>query len=258
MFNHKYYYYLIFLVAILSSISSFGQAKPDSLQYNVDLNLSGRRISGTFAQVVIGGELNVDLEYKYWHFENKTTYRYNRTNEILIEDNWYDFASLKYYINGQKKLFPGIFYHYDNNLIFRVNDRHHFGFGLGSDLSQGFMRLALGVGVAQEIAEFNGVDFENSSFDFSNRNNGLFIFRINNGFSFLNNSVSLAYQLFYFQSFKEAADYDIWVTPKVSLNVIKNLSIYLVYDYRFENVHLESLSNYNDILVMGFNYKLEN
>ena len=31
----------------------------------------------------------------------------------------------------------------------------------------------------------------------------------------------------------------------------------VVYDYRFEKVHLETLSNYNDIVLFGFNWALK-
>jgi len=243
---------------LLISFPAYGQSQKDSLEYKVDLNFSGRRISGTFSQVVAGGGFNVDLLYNNWHLENKTSYRYNKTNTRLIEDNWYDLVSLKYYPNGKKKLYPGVFYHFDNNLMFRVKNRHQYGAGLGSVLDKGAMRLSLLGAIANENSTFNGSEFVNSERDFSKRGNGLFLFKLINGYAIAEKKVNFSYQLFYFQSLKERADYDIWLTSRINFKVLKGLSFHVVYDYRFENVHLESLSNYNDIVLFGFNWILRN
>ena len=240
----------------LASIPTYGQSQKDTLQYKIGLDFSGRRISGTFSQVVAGGGFNADVLYNNWHLENKTTYRYNNTNTRLIEDNWYDLATLKYYPNGKRKLYPGVFYHFDNNLIYRVKSRHQYGIGMGSELDKGAMKLAILAAIANENSTFNGSEFANSERDFSNRNNGLFLFRLNNGYSLAKKKINFSYQLFYFQSLKESADYDIWLSPRIRFNLFKGLSFYVVYDYRFENVHLESLSNYNDIVLFGFNWTL--
>ena len=253
----KYIFTIFFIGTLLLSFPSYGQSQKDTLAYKVDLNFSGRRISGTFSQVVAGGGFNVDVLYKNWHLENKTTYRYNKTNTRLIEDNWYDLVTLKYYPNGKKKLYPGLFYHFDNNLIYRVKNRHQYGIGLGSELDKGAMKLSLLAAIANENSTFNGSEFVNSERDFSNRKNGLFLFRLNNGYAMAKKKINFSYQLFYFQSLQESADYDIWLNARISFKVIKGLSIHVVYDYRFENVHLEPLSNYNDIILFGFNWTLK-
>ena len=257
---HKIKYILTFFLIgmLLMSFSSYGQNQKDTLAYEVDLNFSGRRISGTFKQVVVGGGFNVDLLYNNWHLENKTTYRYNKTNTRLIEDNWYDLISLKYYPKGKKKLYPGVFYHFDNTLMFRVKSRHQYGVGLGSVLDKGAMKLSILAAIANEHSRFNGSEFVNSERDFSNRKNGLFLFKLNNGYSIAKKKINFSYQLFYFQSLKESADYDIWLSTRISFKIIKGLSFHVVYDYRFENVHLEPLSNYNDIVLFGFNWRLKN
>ena len=257
---HKIKYILTFFLIgmLLMSFSSYGQNQKDTLAYEVDLNFSGRRISGTFKQVVVGGGFNVDLLYNNWHLENKTTYRYNKTNTRLIEDNWYDLISLKYYPKGKKKLYPGVFYHFDNTLMFRVKSRHQYGLGLGSVLDKGAMKLSILAAIANEHSRFNGSEFVNSERDFSNRKNGLFLFKLNNGYSIAKKKINFSYQLFYFQSLKESADYDIWLSNRISFKIIKGLYFHVVYDYRFENVHLEPLSNYNDILLFGFNWRLKN
>ena len=251
---------LVFLVfaLLLIGFQSYGQSMKDSLQYKVDLNISGRKISGTFDQLVAGAGFNVDLRYKYWHLENNTRYQYNETNDRLIEDNWYDLLILKYYPKGSRKLYPGVFYHFDNNLIYRVDARHQYGVGLGSVLDKGSVKLSLLAAIANEQTRFNGSDFVNSERDFSNRENGLFLFRLNNAYSFAKKKINFSYQFFYFQSLKETSDYDIWVNAKLNFRILKGLSFHIVYDYRFENVHLETLSNYNDIILFGLNYALTN
>jgi len=249
-------YFLLFFVVMLWTNPTYGQSQKDTLQYQMDLNFSGRRISGTFSQVVAGGGFNVDLLYHNWHLENKTTYRYNKTNTRLIEDNWYDLVTLKYYPNGSRKLYPGVFSHFDNNLIYRVKRRHNYGIGLGSVLDKGTMKLSLLGAIANGNSTYNGSDFVNSNRDFANRKNGLLLFNLNNGYAFAKQKINFAYQLFYFQSLKESADYIIRLNARIGFNVFKSISIYVVYDYRFENVHLESLSNYNDIVLFGINWAI--
>ena len=257
MLKNKYLPTFFFIGMLLVSCPSFGQSLKDTLQYAVDLNLSGRRISGTFSQVVVGGGFNVDLLYNNWHLENNTAYRYNKTNTRLIEDNWYDLVTLKYYPNGNKKLYPGVFSHFDNNLIYSVKSRHNYGIGLGSVLDKGAMKLSLLGAIAQGNSTYNGSEFVNSERDFSTRKNGLFLFRLDNGYAIAEKKINFSYQLFYFQSLKESADYVIRLNVRTSFKLLKGLSCYVVYDYRFENVHLASLSNYNDIVLFGVAYALK-
>ena len=258
MRTFQFHHILTFLLIgmLLLSFPSYGQSPKDTLRYQVDLNLSGRRISGTFSQVVLGGGFRVDLLYNNWHLENTTSYRYNKTNTRLIEDNWYDLATLKYYPDGQKKLYPGVFSHYDNNLIYRVKSRHNYGVGVGSELDKGIMDLSLLAAIAKGNSSYNGSEFVNSDRDVSNRKNGLFLFRIDNSYSLAKKKINIFYQLFYFQSLKESTDYIFRLNSRINFKVFKSLSIYVAYDYRFENVHLESLSNYNDIVLFGFNLAL--
>ena len=255
-FQIKYILTFIFIGMLLLSFPSYVQSQRDTLQYKIGLDLSGRRISGTFSQVVAGGGFNLDLQYNNWHMENNTSYRYNKTNTRLIEDNWYDLVTLKYYPKGQKKLYPGVFSHYDNNLIYRVKSRHNYGVGLGSELDKGKMKLSLLVAIAKGNSTYNGSEFVNSDRDISNRKNGLFLFNLNNGYAIAKNKVNFSYKLFYFQSLKESADYILRLNSRINFKVFKGLSLYVAYDYRFENVHLETLSNYNDILLFGLNLKI--
>ena len=257
MFKLKYILAFFITGMLLASFPSYGQSQKDTVQYKVDLNFSGRKISGTFSQVVVGGGFNVDLLYNNWHLENNTAYRYNKTNTRLIEDNWNDLVTLKYYPNGKKKVYPGVFSYFDNNLIYRVKSRHNYGIGVGSVLDKGAMKLSLLGAIAKGNSTFNGSEFVNSERDFSNRKNGLFLFRVDNGYAIAKKKINLSYQLFYFQSLKERADYIIQLNARSSFKVFKGLSCYVVYNYRFENVHLESLSNYNDIVLFGINLTLK-
>ncbi len=246
----------IILFSLFSLTILNAQNSIDSLQLILKLEISGRKISGTFNQLVAGAGIGLDIQNGKWHLENKTNYRYNKTNSTLIEDNWYDLAILKYYINRTKKLFPGIFYHYDNSLIYRINSRHQYGIGIGSTLDNGLRKLSLIAALGYENTDYNGFQFVNSARDMPKRQNGLFLFKANYGHIFANNKISISSQLFYFQSLRENADYDLWLSPKISFKFWKAISIYIAYDYRFENVYLETLSNYNDILLFGLNLNI--
>lgn len=254
--NYLLIFFLIGLFLAGSPTPSFNQN--DTLTYKVDLNFSGRRISGTFSQLVLGGGFNIDVLYKNWHLENNTSYRFNKTNARLIEDNWYDLVMLKYYPNGNRRLYPGVFSHFDNNLIYRVKSRHNYGIGVGSILDKGTIKLSLLTAIASGNSTYNGSEFENSDRDIATRKNGLFLFRIDNGYAIAKKKINFFYQLFYFQSLKESADYIFRLNARTSFRIIKGLSFFVVYDYRFENVHLETLSNYNDIVLFGFNWALSN
>ena len=258
MFKFHYLLTFFFIGLFLVSIPFYAHSQTDTLSYKMDLNFSGRRISGTFSQAVLGGGFNLDVLYNNWHLENNTTYRFNKTNTRLIEDNWYDLVTLKYYPKGNRKLYPGVFSHFDNNLIYRVKSRHNYGIGVGSVLDKGTMRLSLLTAIAKGKSTYNGFEFANSERDISTRKNGLFLFRIDNGYAIAKKKINFSYQLFYFQSLKESADYIFRLNARTSFKIIKGLSFFVVYDYRFENVHLETLSNYNDIVLFGINWALSN
>ncbi len=248
--------FVVLILLIFSLTSIHAKNSKDTLQISLQIEFSGRRISGRFNQLVVGGGIGLDVIYGNWHLENKTNYRYNKTNSTLIEDNWYDLATLKYYINGRKKFYPGIFYYYDNSLIYRVNRRQQYGIGIGSTFDKGSTKLDLIAAFGYENTNYNGSEFVNSERDIPKRQNGIFLFRANFGYGFASNKISISSQLFYFQSLKEGTDFDLWINPKISFKIWKAISIYIAYDYRFENVYLETLSNYNDILLFGLNLKI--
>ena len=90
------------------------------------------------------------------------------------------------------------------------------------------------------------------------RENGLFIFRVNNDYHLFKSRVIVKILGMYMQSFKEASDFDIWLIPSVSFRLNNSFSFFVNYDYRFENVHLEAISPSNDILVAGLTLTFAN
>ena len=80
--------------------------------------------------------------------------------------------------------------------------------------------------------------------------------RFINEYQLVKNKINFSYQILYMQSTKEAADYALWIAPKFSFRVLPSFSININYNYRLENVHLNGLSNYNDILMFGLTYKI--
>ncbi len=227
------------------------------LSYKIGLRVSGSRISGTFTQNTLQLGLETNFDHKKWELHNSLSYRFNRTNGLAIEDNWYDLLTFAYYPNEQKLWFPAAFYHYDNNLIFRVNRRHRFGAGIGTipvDNAKAYLRIVITGGY--EDTHYNGSDFVNSDLDMPIRQNGLFMVYLNNNYTLVENRLLFKLRIFYMQSLKERADYDLWFTPSLAYKVNKYLSFSINYDYRFENVHLEPIGPANDVLLFGMNVNL--
>ncbi|MEM6736184.1 MAG: DUF481 domain-containing protein [Bacteroidota bacterium] len=249
--------FLFFPYFFWISIESFSQSLEDTLHYQLDLNLSGRRISGEFSQAVIRGGFDLDLTYKNWHLENSMTYRYNKANTTLIEDNWNGLVTLHYYPGGSKKLYPGLFSYFDNSLIYRIKSRHNFGAGFGSEFDKGLLNLSLMGMIANGNSSYDGSEFVNSNRDFSTRKNGFMLFILENRYRISKELINFSYRIFYFQSLKEKADYIIKLNPQLNFKLLQGFSFYMIYEYRFENVHLENLSSKNDILLFGFNLKLK-
>ncbi len=69
MFKIKYIRNSFLVGLLLIGFSSFSQSQKDSVQFKLDINLSGRKISGTFKQLVVGGGFNVDVLYNNWHLD---------------------------------------------------------------------------------------------------------------------------------------------------------------------------------------------
>ncbi len=125
----KFSFSVVFALSFLFSSSLKGQTEdPQNQKWESEIrwNNSGRLITGTFNQFVFSSHLETVFTSAKWNIENSLTYRYNQTNNHPIENNWYELLVVSYFLKSQR-LFPTVFYHYDNNLMFRVNSRHSTG-----------------------------------------------------------------------------------------------------------------------------------
>ena len=102
----------------------------------------------------------------------------------------------------------------------------------------------------------DGNNFENTPSTNPRREKPLAFIRLVHTHTFSNNKFSLDNLLVYRQSLIEAADYYLLIRPKVSLNLLKTLSLNLSYEYRYEHVHLSDLSPTNTIFLAGLTYTL--
>lgn len=236
-----------------------GQSLSDSLTYKIQLGVSGTRIAGIFSNTSVATVSAIELNKGHWQLLNRGSYRFNNTNGAQIEDNWYDLLTIIYYPNQRKKWFPFAFYHFDNNLLFRVQRRHRLGSGLGSlVVNKDRVYLQFGMGAGFESTLFNGAEFANSDLDQALRENGLFLLSVDNNYTLVEGRVALKINVFYMQSLKERSDYDLWIRPNLNIQLSKHFTFQVHYDYRFENVHLEDLVPVNEVLLFGINVHFAN
>ena len=257
--NYYYFKATFLILGLFMSTSAYGQSRLDSADYNIQLKISGSRSSGIFNRNAFAFGAEKHLHQGKWTFHNSLSYRYTTFSGIQLENNWYDLFSVFFYPTEQKNGYFLAFYHYDNNLLFRVNNRHRLGAGLGSELIKNdHVFLRLGGGFGYESTLYNGEMFTNSELDFALRQNGLFLFQMNNDYTLLEKRLILKLNVFYMQSLKETTDFDIWFRPSLVYQISKRISVFVNYDYRYEHVHLEELPAANDILIYGFNISISN
>jgi len=258
----KYNFNLLTLLIVLSfPFQLIAQSDNSKTKADIKLstNFSGRYLSGTFTQLAYSAGINGSYTLNKWSISNRFSYRFNETNTLKIEDNFYDLLLIKYTFKQGNSFYAGGFYHFDNNLIFRVNHRHRFGVGPGYywKNEKGLMFDVVGV-IGYELANFGGTEFVNTDLKESQRNSPQIFASITNGFHLFKKKLKFTHDVLMMVSLNETADYDIWYRPKLSYNIAKSFSINLSYDYRFENVHLKDLSNYNDILMAGVKWQILN
>ncbi len=224
--------------------------------YNLHGTTSGRITTGTFRQLVLANQAEIEFSSRRWHFSNLATYRLNKTNGFSIENDWYELATTSCYVKGEK-LFPTGFYSFDNNLVFRVDSRHLGGLGLSTQKkwAHGFSRLDLGAGYESTL--FNGTEFENSDLIGSKREKTLVMMRILHRHQLLKGKIIFSNMIFYRHSLKEKQDFFLRIAPSLSLKITKGLSVSANYIFRFENVHLSALSDTNSLLAFGFAYQFQ-
>ncbi len=247
------------ILLLVSMLFSFTATSQDSTNFNysVKLGLTGHYISGTFTQFVSSNNLDATLENKKWSFHNLTTYRFNKTMNAKIENNWFEFLSASY-LTKKKQLFPTFFYQFDNNLMFNIEQRHLFGGGASSIIQKKNHFVRLDVGSGYDWTNYGNAVFVNSPIVDKLRRRPVFLLRLQNKHKLFKSKITLSNDLFYRHSFIERSDFFVFFHPKMTFTVLKNLSISLGYEYRLENVHLISLSRENGILLFGFTFKSNN
>lgn len=227
------------------------------LAYNITFNASARLLRGTFNQSVYAGGLDIILNKRSWEVHNTTSYRYNNFNGAQVEDNWYQLLLLSYFFKD-RHIIPIAFYLFDNNLLFRVNARHMAGGGIGfiHDKWKGtFIRLDAGAGYESTL--YDGTDFANTSSTNPQRNKSLAFVRLIHTHAFLEKKISFSNTMVFRQSLIEGADFYLLIRPKLSLTVLKNLSVNVNFEYRYEHVYLSTLSAANTTFLAGLTYKIQ-
>lgn len=231
---------------------------PDSLTYRIGINFSGSRSSGVISStaVKLGGQLH--LEKRRWAFNNDLSYLFNNTNGRKLFDNWLNKAAIHYHLGGDLNWFPVVLYQFETNVIYRVQNRNRFGVGIGAyPFDKNGNKMMFSTGYYYENETYNGDSFINSDLINSNRRNSSGWFHISNTYTIAKRG-AIILDFWYFQSFEEIDDYSLVVLPRLQMNINKHFSFLIRYDWRFENVYLESLSSANDRILFGLNVKLGN
>lgn len=252
---------LLFTVSLIFSISSLLLSQEsnssDTISYKLSMDVSGARSSGSFARTAIGLGGDLVMQKGKWEFHENASYRYNNTNGRKLLDDWLSQATLIYHTEGTWNWFPIAIHQFENNIIYRVNRRNRFGLGLGAyPLDKNGYLLRMSSGWFYENEEYNGDTFINSNLVSSKRENSNLWFHVKSQIPLGKTKGLIGIDLWYFQSLKENEDYTLRIQPSIKMRINTHFSFLVKYDYRFENVYLESLVSSNDILLFGLNVKL--
>ena len=250
---------LLFWILLCGTNPAFTQTDSISnpLKYSLKGNLSGSLITGTFQQFSIAPSLDFKVFTKRWEVHTITRYRFNNTNGLVIENNWYELITFSYFTQ-KNRLLPIAFYHFDNNVIFRVNRRHLAGIGVSSLKETDHWIWRFSAGLGYDDTEYNGEEFVNSERIGAVRRRSLFIGGIRLQNQFFDKKLNWSHDLFYGHSLIEGDDFFFRYISQLSWKIAKPLSITARYEHRFEHVHLTSLSGLNTILLFGLTYTVGN
>jgi hypothetical protein len=218
-------------------------------------NVSGRYISGTFNQFVLSNGFDLNLEYKSWIISNTVSYRYNKTANQLIENNWYELFSASYLL-VDKLLFATLIYHFDNNLMFQVEERHLVGGGISSSVDWKRQGIRIDLGLGYDHSRYSSGQFENTDLTSPIRSRPIFISRLLLHNRFFGDKFTLTNDLFYRHSLVEKPDYFFLLSSKISLPVFKSTLLFVNHEIRYENVHLTSISQSNSTLLFGLTIRI--
>lgn len=219
---------------------------------NVNSSLSGRYLSGQFNQFIISAQVGVSLKSTKLEVNNSISYRFNQTNGLIFENNWNELLTFR--VTPNKKYHPVGYYHFDNNLLYRINYRHHFGLGVGTQKKWKNHSLEADLGLGFDYTKYNGSYFENTTDTFALRQRSLAVLQINHAHSFFKNKLVIKNQLFFRSSFTDRKDFLLFVRPHLAYKIFNNILVNSTFEYRFENVHLVELSRLNTTLLFGFTY----
>lgn len=235
-------------------LSSMAQDSTRNTAYDFSINVSGRHLAGQFDQFVFSTRVDAQVSTAKWLLNNSTTYRYNQTGGLVIENNWYQLTSLIY--APTRKFSPIAFYHFDNSLLFRVEQRHLFGAGVGTGKKGSNHNVRIDLGLGYDHTSYNGNRFENTPDTGTIRNRSLAIARIAHQHHLFKGKLTFSNDVFYRHSLEEGSDFMVLARPQLLVEIIKHLRISSSFEYRFENVHLSALSAYNTTLLFGLSYDI--
>ncbi len=245
----------VLAVLLLMALSASAQDSARHIGYSIKLNVSGRYLTGQFDQFVLSTRLDAQVESKKMLLHNSSSYRFNRTSALVIEDNWYQLISLIY--AHHRRFSPVGFYHFDNNLMFRVKRRHLYGLGAGTGKEWVSHSFRLDVGLGYDHTTYAGQTFENSDKTGSTRSRSLAIARLLHHHRLFKEKIILNNDVFYRHSLEEASDFMMIVNAGLSVAILKNLLMTGNFEYRFENVHLSALPALNTTLLFGLTYSID-
>ncbi|MCI4671828.1 MAG: DUF481 domain-containing protein [Bacteroidia bacterium] len=247
---------VMFVVCASISRSLLAQEVSDTLQYNGSLTLGGSYKTGLVNQTSIRGSVENSFKKSDWALYNRTSYFYSEVNNNRLFNDWTVVSKLGYTITDRAKISPTLFHLYKSNLLFRILNSHRFLFGASITPLKNPKALVY-VGVGFDNTSYAGDQFVNSDLNNSNRRFGISTIHVENKHHFGDKKFSLSYSLFYFQSFKESADYTVWLIPAFAVAFNKKLSLVINYDFRYRNVHLVDFPAINQALTVNLNVSFQ-
>jgi len=249
--------FTIFLFMSINQVNAqqtnIQETRADSLSWKIKFDIGGNRSTGFFSRLGFRGDLGIDFEYGRWELHNNLNYLYTDVNGFTLMDNWLNIVYLGYYLGSDWRLSALALHYFETNLIYRVESRHRTGVGIRAipyKKDGGLIRFT--TGVFYEDEQYNGDLFLNSELQDNQRTNPSTWFHGTATAPLISKMSSITLDFWYFQSFDEREDFALTISPMVQLKLGSHFTFFAKYDWRFENVYLESLTDTNDNLVFGF------
>jgi len=145
--------------------------------------------------------------------------------------------------------------HINNFLIEKAKNALLLGVGIGAyPYDKNGYQIRFTTGYFYENETYNGDTFINSELINPQRINNSVWLHLTTKIPIAKRG-SFDIDFWYFQSFKERGDYALSILPKLQMKINRHFSFMIRYDWRFENVYLEPLTDLNDLLLFGLNVK---